>query len=82
MSASAASAPTSSGAMINAATKPSAAGPPTIDDTHQASTAPSMKNSPWATLTTRMIPKTRLSPTAVSASTAAVTAPSSEASIR
>ena len=60
--------------------KPSAGGPPTLVATYQAITAPSMKNSPWAMLTTRITPKTRLSPTAVSASTAAVTAPSSMAS--
>ena len=42
----------------------------------QASTAPSMKNSPWATLTTRMTPNTSDSPSAVSASTAEVTSPS------
>ncbi len=78
----AASAPTSKGASTAAATNPMAACPPNHDATHQASTAPSMKNSPCATLTTRMIPKTRLSPTAVSARTAAVTAPSSVASNR
>src|SRR5262249_53968206 len=46
---------------------------------HQASTAPSMKNSPWATFTTRITPNTSDSPSAVSASTAAVTVPSSTA---
>ncbi len=50
--------------------------------THQAITAPSMKNSPWATLTTRMTPNTSDSPSAVSASTAAVTMPSRRASRR
>ena len=41
-----------------------------LRDTNQASTAPSMKNSPCATLTTRMTPKTSDRPSAVSASTA------------
>ena len=45
---------------------------PTRRGHHQASTAPSMKNSPWATLTTRMTPNTSDRPKAVSASTAAV----------
>ena len=51
-------------------------------DTNQATTAPSMKNSPCATLTTRMTPNTSDRPSAVSASTAAVTRPSSAASRR
>ena len=50
--------------------------------TNQAMTAPSMKNSPWATLTTRITPKTSERPTAVSARTAAMTRPSSVASRR
>src|SRR6056297_587788 len=82
MSAAMASAPTISGAMTSAAPKPRAGCPPRLVATHHASTAPSMKNSPCAILTTRITPKTRLSPTAVSASTAAVTAPSSVASTR
>jgi len=46
---------------------------------YQAMTAPSMKNSPWATFTMRMTPKTRERPRAVSASTKPVTVPSSRA---
>ena len=40
-----------------------------------------MKNSPCATFTTRITPKVRLRPTAASARTAAITMPSSVASI-
>ncbi len=63
------------------ATAKASAGPPgTHCPMNQASTAPSMKNSPCATLTTRMMPKVRLRPTAVSARTADVTSPSITAS--
>ncbi len=60
----------------------SQAGPGTAAATNQAITAPSMKNSPCATLTTRMTPNTRLRPTAASDSTAAVTMPSIRARSR
>ncbi len=56
--------------------KPSQGGPGIASATNQARTAPSMKNSPWATLTTRITPKTRLRPEAVSARTSAITRPS------
>ena len=82
MSAATAIPATSTGTSTSAIANPSAGCPPIKPVTHQASTAPSMKNSPCATLTTRITPKTRLSPTAVNASTAAVTAPSRVASIR
>ena len=36
--------------------------PPTSDELHQASTAPSIKNSPCATLTMRMTPNTERKP--------------------
>ena len=55
-------APTTTAAPTSAAPNP-----PTIAETYQAMTAPSMKNSPWATLTMRMTPKTSESPSAVSA---------------
>src|SRR3954451_15837982 len=56
--------------------KPSAGCPATAVEANQATTAPSMKNSPCATLTTRMTPNTNDRPSAVSASTAEVTRPS------
>src|SRR4029078_4729245 len=45
----------------------------------QANTAPSMKNSPCATLTIRITPKTSDRPRAVNATTKAATVPSSKA---
>ena len=79
MSAKAAMPPTTSGATPSASTKATAGGPPTQCETNQAITAPSMKNSPCATLTTRMIPKTSDNPLAVSARTEALTSPSRRA---
>src|SRR6056297_426942 len=81
-SAAAAIAPTIKGAAISAAPKPHPGWPPIACAIHHAITAPSMKKAPCAMLTTRITPKTRLSPDAVSASTAAVTAPSRSASMR
>ena len=71
--------PTIKGATTIASAKPTSGAPPTSEAHHQASTAPSMKNAPCATLTTRMTPKTSESPSAVTASTKAVTVPSSRA---
>jgi len=63
--------PTRSGASSSAAMKPRAGDAPTACVTHQAKTAPSMKNSPCATFTTRITPNTSERPSAVSVSTEA-----------
>ena len=81
-SAAQAMAPTKSGASTSAATKATAGGPGINVAQIQAPTAPSMKNSPWATFTTRITPKTSDSPSAVSIRTDACTSPSSVASRR
>ncbi len=69
-----ATAPTTAGATRSARRKL-----PVLAETYQVTTAPSMKNSPWATFTIRMTPKTRDSPSAVSARTMAPTVPSRRA---
>ena len=51
----------------------------TVEHVPRSTTAPSMKNSPWATLTIRITPNTRDSPSAVSARTKAPTVPSRRA---
>ena len=58
---------------------PNAGLPKTKLDTHQANMAPSMKNSPCATFTILITPKTRLNPSAMRDRTAAWTRPSKEA---
>src|SRR5258706_5477742 len=77
-SASSAIAPTASGAAISANRKPRSGDATRLAQNH-ARTAPSMKNSPCATLTMRITPKTSDRPSAVSARTNAVTVPSSNA---
>ena len=69
-----ATAPTTAGATRSARRKL-----PVLAETYHVTTAPSMKNSPWATFTIRMTPKTRDSPSAVSARTMAPTVPSRRA---
>ena len=67
------------GATNKASKNPNAGLPKTKLDTHQANMAPSMKNSPCATFTILITPKTRLNPRAMRDSTAAWTRPSKEA---
>jgi len=69
-------------AINNANKNPIAALPSAKDDIHHASIAPSIKNSPCATLTILITPKTKLNPRAMSDNTAAWTRPSSEAKSR
>ena len=66
----------------NANKKPIAGFPKAKLDTHHASIAPSIKNSPCATFTILITPKTKLKPRAMRDSTAAWTRPSNEAKSR